>query len=588
MLDINDFKDNLVEFECLRIRDARTIWLNDEATADLENVLDQGLSEASFARHFAYMSKANRCFGKGELDENDSRVYWAERYGGRGVGDNGGGGRAGNFGKFQIKGNGPNPLAGGQSVWHSYGSLNLVDAAYEAIYSTVLGRILPMGCAKIYGLVRTSDTGAFQLFGWGTEVTELTPAPGALLVRERVLRPAHLMHADHFTPPKTTSLKREPMRIRSVYRQLKTKFDSDNHFIQFAGRFILASAKQFAFARAARIAHGGMTPSNISLDGRWLDLTEARFLSGGKNFRGQTPFFDEPHVVVESVRQLLYVYGKCNGAQFHIEPLLRYFDRVFANCFAYYSLSVLGLPETHLENIAESDDGKAVAAAYDAVVRKSKAPLADLPAQHDPDDPVIAFMGLSYLGLANSENVSQRFSELLRTTPDKAHDVLVAFKDVLRSAALQRLESPSADRVRNCYIACAIKALRWAYLSAYFYRGRIALQLHTMAHEKRLDELGHYIQDCVDQSKWIFDTASTGQIVIAQTAKIRIVYDETLHRYTLAGDCDCSFERYEDCLSFVTANYPELQLSGTFDLDLYLQALGEVLTGLENMSCTQV
>ena len=588
MLDINDFKDNLVEFECHRIRDARTVWLNDEATSDLENLLDKGLSEASFARYFAYMSKANSRFGEGELDESDSRSFLAERYGGPGVGDNGGGGRAGNYGKFQVKGNGPNPLAGGKSVWHSYGSLNIVDAAYETIYSTVLGHVLPMGCAKIYGLIRTSDTGAFQLFGWGTEETELSPAPGALLVRERVLRPAHFMHAENFTPPKTSSLKREPMRIRSVYRQLKTKFDSDNHFIQFAGRFILASAKQFAFARAARIAHGGLTPSNICLDGRWLDLTEARFLSGGKNFRGQTPFLDEPQVIMESVSQLLYVYGKCSGAQFNIEPLRRYFERVFVNCFAYYSLSVLGLPEAHLENIAESDDGKAVAAAYDSVVRKSKAPLADLPERHDPNDPVIAFMRLAYLGLANSENTLQRFSDLLRTTPDKAHDVLVAFKDVLRSAALQRLESPSLDRIRNCYIAGAIKALRWAYLSAYFYRGRIASQLHAMASEKRLDELGQYIQDCVAQSKWIFDTASTGQIIIARTGKIRITYDEALHRYALAGDCDCTFERYEDCLSFVTANYPDLQLSGTFDLDFYLQALVEVLTSLENMSCTQV
>jgi hypothetical protein len=109
-----------------------------------------------------------------------------------------------------------------------------------------------------------------------------------------------------------------------------------------------------------------------------------------------------------------------------------------------------------------------------------------------------------------------------------------------------------------------------------------------MASEKRLDGLGQYIQDCVAQSKWIFDTASTGQIVIAQSGKIRITYDETLHRYALAEDCDCTFERYEDCLSFVTANYPDLQLSGTFDLGFYLQALVEVLTSLENMSCTQV
>jgi hypothetical protein len=422
-----------------------------------------------------------------------------------------------------------------------------------------------------------------QLFNWGTKQAELIVASGALLVRERAMRPAHFMHAELFSPPKATLLKREPMRIRSVYHQLKTRFGTDDQFVQFVGRFILASAKQFAFARAARIAHGGLSPSNICLDGRWIDLTEARFLSGGKNFRGASTFFDEPQVVVESFRQLLYIYGKCNCTQFNIDPLIKYFEKVFGNCFAYYSLSILGLPEGHLDKIAESEDGKAYAAAYATVLLKSKVPVSDVPERHDPHDPVIAFIRLSYLALGGSEIASSKFSELLQITHVKAKEVLTGFRNLLRASALQRHEPFNSSEFRNCCIAYAIKALRWAYLSAYFYRGRIMPQLYSLVNENDLDDLSLYIQHCVDQSKWIFDTASTGRIVIAKIGEMEIAYDETLHLYSLTGSCNYTFECYSACLAFVLGNYPDLQLSGEFDLAFYLQGLTEVLASIEDM-----
>lgn len=586
MLDINDFPENLVDYECVRIRDTRTVWLNAASTESLADVLDAGAPATSFARYFSYVPESNRCFGEAELDPRDRRVYRAERYGGRGVGDNGGGGRAGNIGQFQAKGIGPNPLARGSSTWHSYGSLNLIDAAYEAIYSTVLDGILPMGCARIHGVIHTSRGGALQSLNAATKDAELLPTSGAIVVRERTLRPAHFMHAEHFAPPKEAGLMREPLRIRAAHRRLKTRFESHNHFIQYLGKFILSSAKQFGFARAARIAHGGVTPSNICLDGRWIDLTEARFLRGGKNFRGLTTFYDEPQVIAEVVTQLMYVFGKSNVSRFNVEPLLRYFQNTFDSCFAFYSLIVLGMPDAHLSDVAESEDGKAFAKAYASVVLQGKRPVSDLPDRLDPDDPVIAFMRLAYLSLADVEAALPQLGAILRCPSADALPVVTAFRNVFRRAIAPQDCEVAPDAFRSQAIASAIKALRWACLSSYFYRDRIASHLYYVVDNKDLAEVGAFIQECVDQSKWIFATACGGDVTILETAQVRIGFDQARSVYTVTAGGERTFQRYEDCLAFIDATHPDLRLSGAFDPFPYLKGLAAVLANLERMPCT--
>jgi hypothetical protein len=423
------------------------------------------------------------------------------------------------------------------------------------------------------------------MYGWGTKNAQLSPAPGALLVREQVVRPAHFMHAEHFLPPKSASLMRESNRIRAVHRELKTKFESTNHFIQFVGKFILSAAKQFAFARAARIAHGGVSLSNICLDGRWIDLTEARFLSGGKNFRASTPFYDEPQIIVEAFTRLIYVFGKCNASRFNVEPLIRYFRSVFDSCFSYYSLSILGLPDTNLSVIAESEDGKVCVRAYSSVILKGKQAVSDASDGPDPEDPVIAFMRLAYVGLGDMRTPLPKLSAILNCPTSDAEAVVIAFRNVFRDALAPEGKEGDLETYRSRVIASAIKTLRWAYLSAYFYRGTITPRLYNFVADKDLSALGAFIQECIDQSKWIFATAVRGDVTILETAEVRIGFDQARCIYTVSAASECTFRRYEDCLLYITANYRDLRLSGSFNPFFYLQGIADVLSSLELMSC---
>src|SRR5512138_1227895 len=65
-----------------------------------------------FSEQFSYVVPNAKCFDALSFSNSESRHMTAERYGGLGVGENGGAGRCGNFGAYQVKGVGPTPLVG--------------------------------------------------------------------------------------------------------------------------------------------------------------------------------------------------------------------------------------------------------------------------------------------------------------------------------------------------------------------------------------------------------------------------------------------------------------------------------------------
>jgi hypothetical protein len=574
MLNISDFSENLVEYACVRVRDTETVWMNDAETAMLSQALSGAPTPESFARFFSYLPQENSCFDKESLDLTDVRMYQAERYGGAGIGNNGGGGRVGNFGGFQIKGTGPNPLGDNtNSTWHSYGSLHLVDAAYEAIMSTILNRMLPLGCVKTYGLIFTNSRGALHAKG-----SALHPTSGALLVRDLSVRPAHFMRAALFLPKKSSNLLPDRHRVRMVNRQLRKEFGHDNNYIKYLGTFILSAAKQFAFALAARITHGALTPSNICLDGRWIDLTETRFLPGGTNFYGQSPFYQDAQIVVKVIAELAHVYGKSNGVQFNLAPLIAYYQKVFDSCFAYYSLAILGLPAARQTEAAESDEGKLIAKALVAVITFNKTSLRKIDDVPDPKDPVVAFIRALYLALAGIEVFPAELACVLRRAGMECRDVASAFVKLAAFAASDTDAGPSGANQR---IACAIKAWRWAKLSAFFYRSRITPHLFYLEAERSPADIGAHIAECIDNASWIFSTDTEGAIPILQTAALRLIFDTVRGAYVLDMCGTHLFTRYADCLRYLRDVDGRLVLGDTFDAFDYLDSLAVILEELE-------
>ncbi|MBX9798744.1 MAG: hypothetical protein K2Y13_04720 [Burkholderiaceae bacterium] len=215
------------------------------------------------------------------------KKYSAERYGGDGIGSNGGGARCGLASGVQVKGIGANLLVGTVTdYWHSHGGAALEEGVQEAIWAEVCHIALPYGAARVHSLISTGTMTPYRCF-LGDSITRR-----ALIIREPALRPAHYMRAIFHHPNQemrqrySNDVFRTKTAVGAITDGLAAAFgarqgkQSDADYINQCLREMCERfACQAATARAKRIMHGTLNASNICLDGRWIDFGTISTLS---------------------------------------------------------------------------------------------------------------------------------------------------------------------------------------------------------------------------------------------------------------------------------------------------------------------
>jgi hypothetical protein len=359
---------HLVGFPVVRANLSEIVWLSDSSLLD-----GARLTETDFASRFSYVVAESDTFKHLKINAGETLTAYAERYGGRGVGNNGGGARCGNIGHYQVKGIGRNPLAGGSPTeWHSYGGLNARDAIYEAVYSEVLGKILPLGVVKTHGVILTSPLAAYNEFDPKT-ANKAELGWGALMVRDICLRPGHFFRAAHHAPHNKgpDGLSSDIIRVRDVH-QILSKIMSTTALVSFLGTFLRNCANQFSFAKIARISHGGICPSNLSFDGRWIDLTNATFVDGARNIGGLPPFHEEAWTVIEILKEFVATHCKYNNISLNINPLLEYYASALNSYFIYYSCDLFGINRSDIPPDHELSVPRELARQMNVIIEGSK------------------------------------------------------------------------------------------------------------------------------------------------------------------------------------------------------------------------
>jgi len=238
---------------------------------------------------------------------DDSATAWAEGYGGIGVGCNGGGARAGLVNRFQLKGIGPNPLVGrDQPYFHAYGGATLEECLLEALWSRVVAQVLPHGAVATYGVL-TMGTQVRRKF---PRTNHATHSARALAVREPTWRWGHAMRSTWFRPSTDTisftwDVQRTRAAIQALANTAPTPLETLNDVKQWVQSALSRQAQQIAAARAKRLMHGSLTPSNLSWSGAWLDF--AGGISTVSDYgrvilpRGAPDFLHEENVLLEAL-----------------------------------------------------------------------------------------------------------------------------------------------------------------------------------------------------------------------------------------------------------------------------------------------
>jgi hypothetical protein len=343
---------SFLSFEAIRLAKPVLVWTRNTDSSD------------NYLKRYAY------CIPLADESPDlylDERVtISAERYGGDGIGLNGGGVRCGNIEKRQIKGIGPTNLAGiDADYWHSYGGASLKEALRETIWGEVFNSALPFGAITVDAIIIVS----------GSEVELPYPAsngnthcPRALIVRPQFARPAHYLRATSFRPStqfkvnNPTDTERTKAAIQSLHAGLThiLAAASGRSVIDLLTETYQRFAFQIAAARAKRLFHSALSASNIALDGRFLDFGMSSSVSDYGRIivaRGCPDAWLQHSVLAKSIYDLAFFIHKYGDET--LDPaevsvsILKAFQTTLDCRFAVEILKLTGVPEKILLDLAD-------------------------------------------------------------------------------------------------------------------------------------------------------------------------------------------------------------------------------------------
>lgn len=240
---------------------AQLLWLNRRVMRDDPAWQRVGGSEEAYARHLLDV-----CAVVVAAPGHVGRVGHADRYGGQGIGRNGGSGRAIVVDAYHVKGIGRTPLIGvGTDVAHASGGAYLEECVRETIFAEIAAAEYPHGAIPTLAII---DTGLTET--WPTDAGPKTERR-CLLVRPNFLRPAHFERAEDFRSGDPHEGMRDSARVRSTLAtaaQLCAEPGLPEHYRRFWQRW----AEQLAYGFVHRLPHCAQTTSNVCLGGQLLDF----------------------------------------------------------------------------------------------------------------------------------------------------------------------------------------------------------------------------------------------------------------------------------------------------------------------------
>jgi hypothetical protein len=194
----------------------------------------------------------------------------ADKYGGDGIGNNLGAGRAAflPWGNLNIKGIGLTPLAEvrADDFQHSHGGAPMREGFLEAIWGEVNSNLFTEGSTRILAVI---DNGDF------TEWPDGTREKRALIVRAgRQLRPAHMidahLHGGAYSKEVFLAAARDSGDL--VTKQARGGKEGAPDLSATLSNLIDRQARTAAEQVRWRLIHGAISTSNMELDGSQLDL----------------------------------------------------------------------------------------------------------------------------------------------------------------------------------------------------------------------------------------------------------------------------------------------------------------------------
>jgi hypothetical protein len=562
---------NYIPFQLCKMKSAKVLWISN----------DLNLSDKEFFEKFAFGISTNDCFRSVEFDKQQTVIGLAERYGGSGCGGNGGGVRCANLENVQIKGIGTNPLVGTTATkWYSHGSLNIVDAICEVIYSQLFNETFPFGALKSYGIILTAKDAGYYTESFDKE--KLTSCWGCLLIREKGIRPAHFMGSERYKPKQEFKhlIYKDAARTRAANKFLYAQ-NNNNHekLYSFFADFSKNCANQFAFGKIFRAVHGSLSPSNISIDGRWLDLSCSSLLSGGRNYQVghfQVPFFDEHNIVGPILIEWMETCAKFNAIDVNVPALIQFYNQSYQHFFHLHAGYLLGFPKEIWHQLANQKTSHVLTREIHKVLHWNTAIIDSSPENIDDFDPVIAFIMALYTSTVDKVAAHKIVAEKIKNDRGILEAILVfqeIFSQLLNANYFHYSSSVTALK------HLAIVSLKRSLCSAFFYRGRLRKYLASLLETNDIDDFCKVINNSSDIISWVFTEHDRHITHLFRCHQLSIGYNSIKNHYVVdAYNIIRHFDVYEDLLLHIRSHHKNVLTIEGFNFYAYMEKLQPILS----------
>lgn len=296
------------------------------------------------------------------------QTWYADRYGGWGMGSHLGSGRAGSKGAIQIKGIGQTKLLSPfADQYHSNGAAYLSEGIFETISSQILDRELPYGANRVIALIATGTFVRTMYKG------ELYIEPRALIVREDPLRPAHLIRNGYASDKDRDA---ETRRIQNVMENItelfshaipESKYSLDqaddsvrSGFFSFLRR--MAETQAYMFSHS--LYKGDFSPSNVELSGKALDFgrftsfwgyPKANMLSFIKPFGDNSDVIKVLTDVAESLSDQLVTSARIIQKLPSTSEIVTEFEGIYKKSILEQMVALTGYPPELLKKVTDRD-----------------------------------------------------------------------------------------------------------------------------------------------------------------------------------------------------------------------------------------
>lgn len=472
---------------------SQLLWIN---RIDLKDSIEE------FRTRFSFVIKDTPAFSNIVHDTNVLIAAEVERYGGSGIGGNGGGSRSANFYDAQIKGIGANILVGdGVPDHHGYGGLDIYCAAIEIVLTELLNQIMPLGAIANKGLIFIDQNAGRY---------DNSDCWAVLLIREIPMRPGHFLHAGSFRPKSSNHwiYRSEESRIKNIYRDIDRKIGTTD-FINYLGKFLSASANQFAFSKMARLLHGGLSESNMSMDGRWLDVPLVGFVPSGKNWSQQSDFYTEEMLPLQFISHCLYNFTKYTKKVLNPQPLFNYYLEQLNEYKKLHCTFLLGIDSPQMQSIYDLNEVSKLCELFqNIIISKDKQAIKSYPQLTEKDH-------LDDIIINIWEEILTSLNKPIHLNRDAAN-----FKIIL-----EKLGIYTPQKIKSF----AIQSIKRLLLCRFFYLKNSTFQAKEFFYkvaevEDKQYLTTSYIQKRIDLIKWIYQINDSGNSILLEIPNISITY----------------------------------------------------------------